>query len=64
MIGDVNNPTVAPFTVQIDKANNPDSAVAAGYMQADVKVKYLSVVLYFVINLQGGQAVQIQSSVQ
>jgi hypothetical protein len=64
MIGDVNNPTVAPFTVQIDKVNNPDSAVAAGYMQADVKVKYLSVVLYFVINLQGGQTVQIQSSVQ
>jgi hypothetical protein len=64
MIGDVNNPTQAPFSVQIDKANNPDSAVANGYMQADVKVKYLSVVLFFVINLQGGQTVQIQSSVQ
>lgn len=62
MIGDVNNPSAVPFTVEIDKQNNPDSAVANGYMVANVAVKYLSVVFYFVINLQGGQTVVIQSS--
>jgi uncharacterized protein len=64
MIGDVNNPTAAPFSVQIDANNNPSQAVANGYMQANVAVKYLSVVFYFVINLQGGQTVSIQSSMQ
>lgn len=63
MIGDVNNPTVAPFTVEIDAKNNPAQAVQTGYMTANVSVKYLSVVYYFVINLQGGQTVVIQSSI-
>ncbi|WP_118181300.1 phage tail protein [Paraburkholderia phosphatilytica] len=64
MIGDVNNPTKVPFTVDISSDDNTDSQVAAGYMTANVAVKYLSVVFYFVINLQGGQTVVIQSSVQ
>lgn len=63
MIGDVNSPTIAPFTVEIDANNNPAQAVQSGYMTANVSVKYLSVVYYFVINLQGGQTVTIQSSV-
>jgi hypothetical protein len=29
-------------------------------MQADVKVIYLSVIQYFVINIEGGQSVSIQ----
>jgi hypothetical protein len=33
--------------------------VALGYMQADVKVIYLSVIEYFIVNLEGGQSVQI-----
>ncbi|KMQ80343.1 Phage tail sheath protein [Candidatus Burkholderia pumila] len=64
MIDDVNNPTAAPFSVQIDANNNPSQTVANGYMQANVAVKYLSVVFYFVISLQGGQTVSIQSSMQ
>jgi hypothetical protein len=63
MIGDVNNPQAVPFTVEIDAANNPAQQVANGYMAANVSVKYLSIVFYFVINLQGGQTVTIQSSV-
>lgn len=62
MIGDVNNPQALPFSVEIDAANNPDQQVANGYMTANVMVKYLSVIYYFVINLQGGQTVVIQSS--
>jgi hypothetical protein len=61
-IGDVNNPQAVPFTVQIDANNNPSQAVSNGYMTANVTVKYLSIVFYFVINLQGGQTVVVKSS--
>jgi hypothetical protein len=60
MIGDVNGGPA--FSVQIDKANNPDSRVALGYMQADVQVKYLSVIRYFLVNLEAGQSVSIVAS--
>lgn len=61
-IGDVNNPQAVPFTVEIDANNNPNQAVANGYMTANVTVKYLSIVFYFVINLTGGQTVTVKSS--
>jgi phage tail sheath protein FI len=61
-IGDVNNPQAVPYTVVLDSTNNTDQAVANGYMTANVAVKYLSIVFYFVINLQGGQTVTIKSS--
>jgi hypothetical protein len=60
MIGDVNGG--AAFSVQLDAANNPDARVALGYMQADVQVKYLSVIRYFLVNLEAGQSVSIVSS--
>ena len=50
------------FQVVIDSSNNPPSQVALGYMVASVKVVYLSVIAYFVINLQGGQSVTIQQN--
>lgn len=62
MIGDSNNSANVPFTVEIDAANNPAAAVANGYMTANVAVKFWAVVFYFVINLQGGQTVVIQST--
>ncbi len=58
MIGDVNGGPA--FQVILDATNNPSSRVALGYQQADVKVVYLSVIEYFVINVEGGQSVQIQ----
>lgn len=58
MIGDVNGGPA--FSVEIDKANNPDSRVALGYMQADVQVKYLSIVWFFLVNLEGGQTVTVR----
>ncbi|QAY85398.1 phage tail protein [Pseudomonas arsenicoxydans] len=60
MIGDVNGGPA--FSVQIDATNNPDSRVALGYMQADVQVKYLSVIRYFLVNLEAGQSVTIVAS--
>ena len=57
MIGDPNGG--AAFSVQIDASNNPGGRVALGYMQADVKVKYLAIVEKFLINVEGGTSVQI-----
>ena len=48
-----------PYSVQIDNTNNPQNRVALGYMQADVKVRYLSVIEKFIVNLEGGQSVSI-----
>ncbi|HUB90952.1 MAG TPA: hypothetical protein VMA74_14600 [Dyella sp.] len=47
------------FNTQCDLNNNPPAQIAAGWGQADVQVKYLSVVEKFLVNLQGGQTVQI-----
>ena len=52
----------AAYSVQIDPNNNPASRVALGYMQADVKVKYLAVIEKFLINVEGGTSVQIARS--
>ena len=57
MIG--NSTGSVPYSVQIDINNNPPARVALGYMQADVKVQYLSVVEKFLVNLEGGQSVSI-----
>ena len=59
MIGNVNNPTAPAWSVQIDAANNPFSQVALGYMQANVMVTYLSIVRYFLVNIEGGQSVTV-----
>ncbi len=61
MIGDVNGGPA--YQVVLDATNNPSSRVALGYQQADVKIVYLSVVEYFIINVEGGQSVQIQRQV-
>lgn len=62
MIGDVNGGPA--FSVVLDASNNSDSRVALGYMQADVQVKYLSVIFDFIVNLEGGQTVVVASSVR
>lgn len=60
MIGDPNGGPA--FAVRLDETNNPDSRVALGYMTADVQVKYLNVVRYFLVNLEGGGSVSISVS--
>lgn len=57
MIG--NSAGTLAYSVEIDAANNPQARVNLGYMQADVKVQYLSIVEKFLVNLEGGTSVQI-----
>jgi hypothetical protein len=59
MIGDVSDASKQPFSVEIDNANNPQPRVALGYMQADVRVTYLSIITKFLINVEGGQSVVV-----
>lgn len=62
-IGDPNNPTAqGAFSVKCDATNNPATRVALGYLQADVQVKYLNTVRFFVVNMEGGGAVTITSN--
>lgn len=59
MIGDVNNPTKDAFSVKLDASNNPSSRVALGYEQIDVRVTYFSVITKLMINVEGGQSVNV-----
>lgn len=47
------------YQTQCDLGNNLTQRIAAGYLQVDVKVRYLSVVEYLIVNLEGGQTVVI-----
>ncbi|WDZ97982.1 phage tail protein [Herbaspirillum sp. WKF16] len=47
------------FSVQCDDKNNPPDRIALGYMQADVKARYLGVVEKLIVNLEGGQSVTV-----
>lgn len=49
-----------PFSIQLDDNNNPQDRVALGYMQIDCKVRYLSVIEHLLVNVEGGQSVEIQ----
>lgn len=59
MLGDVNNPTKQPFSVQLDANNNPSAQVAQGIEQIAVRATYLSVITALVISVEGGQTVSI-----
>jgi len=50
---------IQDWKVILDATNNPQSRVSLGYMQADVKVVYLSVIRYMLINLEGSQTTVI-----
>jgi hypothetical protein len=57
MIG--NSVGTVPWQVVLNSSNNPPSRTALGYQQADVKVQYLAINEVFIINVEGGQSVQI-----
>lgn len=40
--------------------NNPPERRAAGYLRADIQVRYLSIVEFFIASLEGGQSVVIE----
>lgn len=47
------------FSVKCDLTNNPPSRIALGYLQADVQVRYLGIVEYLIVNMEGGQSVTV-----
>ncbi|WP_420104886.1 phage tail protein [Herbaspirillum huttiense] len=49
------------FSNQCDDRNNPTDRVGLGYMQDDVKARYLGVVEKLIVNLEGGQTVKVQN---
>jgi hypothetical protein len=57
MIG--NTQGTIPWQVVLDASNNPQSMTALGIQQAKVKVQYLAINEIFLIDLEGGQSVQI-----
>jgi phage tail sheath protein FI len=48
-----------PFAVVCDTTNNPASRTGLGYVQADVQVRYQAINEKFIVNVQGGQTVQV-----
>lgn len=51
---------IAAFQTVSDLTNNTPASIAQGQLNMGVRVTYLSVVEDFLINLEGGQSVQIQ----
>ncbi|MCE9565845.1 MAG: phage tail protein [Planctomycetes bacterium] len=52
---------IQEWRVVLDLTNNPPSRTALGYQQADVKVRYLAINEFFLINVEGGQSVVIRN---
>ena len=48
-----------PFSVICDASNNPATRTGLGYVQADTQVQYQGINEKFIINLEGGQTVQV-----
>ncbi|MFZ0270994.1 MAG: hypothetical protein WAL34_04005 [Acidobacteriaceae bacterium] len=56
------NGMIDDWQVVCTPANNPSSRTDLGYLQADVQVQYQAILEYLIVNLQGGQSVQITRS--
>ncbi len=50
-----------PFAVVCDASNNPPIRTGLGYVQADVQVRYQAINEKFIVNVQGGQTVQVSA---
>ena len=48
-----------PFSVICDQSNNPPSRTGLGYVQSDAQVQYQAINERFIVNLEGGQTVQV-----
>jgi hypothetical protein len=48
-----------PFSVICDTSNNPQSRTALGYVQSDAQVQYQAINEKFIVNMEGGQTVQV-----
>lgn len=61
LLGSMNG--ALPFAVVCDSSNNPSSRIALGYVQADVQVQYQAINEKFIVNVQGGQTVQVSAQI-
>jgi phage tail sheath protein FI len=52
-----------PFSVVCDTSNNPSSRTSLGYVQSDAQVQYQAINEKFIVNIEGGQTVQVQTQV-
>jgi uncharacterized protein len=48
-----------PFSVICDTTNNPTSRTSIGYVQSDAQVQYQAINERFIVNVEGGQTVQV-----
>ncbi len=48
-----------PFSVVCDTSNNPNSRTNLGYVQSDSQVQYQAINEKFIVNMEGGQTVQV-----
>jgi uncharacterized protein len=48
-----------PFSVVCDTSNNPASRTSLGYVQSDAQVQYQAINEKFIVNIEGGQTVQV-----
>lgn len=55
-----NNQVIADYQVTCDLTNNTPATITAGQLYLNARIQYLSVVEEFIVNLEGGQSVQIQ----
>jgi hypothetical protein len=58
MLGSTDGAT--PFNVVCDVSNNPLSRTGLGYVQSDAQVRYQAINEKFIVNIEGGQTVQVQ----
>ncbi len=49
-----------PFSVVCDVSNNPPSRTGLGYVQSDAQIQYQAINEKFIVNIEGGQTVQVQ----
>jgi hypothetical protein len=59
LLGSMSTQGDLPFSVICDTSNNPLARVSLGYVQADVQIQYQSINEKFIVNLEGGQSVQV-----
>jgi hypothetical protein len=48
-----------PFSVICDTSNNPLSRTSLGYVQSDTQIQYQAINERFIVNVEGGQTVQV-----
>lgn len=61
----ISNPQgTQPYSIQLNDNNNPPARVALGFEQVDLKIQLGPVIMFFVLNIEAGQTVQVASTFQ